>query len=470
MTSPTRAAALALLCAADLLVMLDGMVVTVALPAIERDLGTAHADLQWIVTAYTLSLGSFLLVGGRAGDLYGRRRALVAGLVVFAVASLAAGLAPSTGPLLAARAVQGLGAALAVPAALALLSAAYRSQRERERAVGLMSAVLDAGMVAGLVLGGLLTATLGWPWCFFIVVPFGLAAAALAPAVLEESRDDAAPRLDVPGAALCAAGCGLLVYGLVRFERDAAAAIPLVAAAALLLAAFVAVERRVAAPMVRLDIFRHRPLTGANLAVIANAGGFTGMTFVATLYMQQVLGYGALEAGLGFLPLAVTAGAGGMLAPRIIARAGPRRTAVVSLSATAAAFVFLSRLPADDGYLPVLLPGFLVAGFGFAAAYVPLTSQGMTGVREGEKGLASGLFQTSTHLGGAFVLAVLATVAAARTEAARETGAVTDAALTEGFAAAFLIAAGILLIGAFCAVRTLPARKVRRDRPIIPSG
>ena len=470
MTTPTRAAVLALLCAADLLVMLDGMVVTVALPAIERDLGTAHADLQWVITAYTLSLGSFLLVGGRAGDLYGRRRTLVAGLVVFALASLAAGLARSTGLLLSARAVQGLGAALAVPAALALLSAAYRAQREREHALGLLAAALDAGMVAGLVLGGLLTASLGWPWCFFLVVPFGLAAAALAPAVLEESRDDAAPPLDVPGALLCAAGCGVLVFGLVRFERDAAAAVPFLVAGALLLAAFVAVERRARAPMVRLDVFRHRPLTGANLAVIANAGGFTGMTFVATLYMQQVLGYGPLEAGLGFLPLALTAGAGGLLAPRIIARAGPRRTAVVSLSATAAAFAFLSRLPSDGGYLPVLLPAFLVAGFGFAAAYVPLTSQGMTGVRDGEKGLASGLFQTSTHLGGAFVLAVLATAAAARTDAVRGAGAVSAPALTEGFAVAFLIAAGFLLIGAFCAVLTLPARQVAGDPPIIPSG
>ncbi len=221
--------------------------------------------------------------------------------------------------------------------------------------------------------------------------------------------------------------------------------------------------------MVRLDVFRHRPLTGANLAVIANAGGFTGMTFVATLYMQQVLGYGALEAGLGFLPLALTAGAGGMLAPRIIARAGPRRTAVTSLIATAAAFLLLTRVPAEGGYLPVLLPGFLVAGFGFAAAYVPLTSQGMTGVREGEKGLASGLFQTSTHLGGAFVLAILATAAAARTDAARGAGAVTESALTEGFAAAFLIAAGVLLLGAFCAVRTLPPRRAATHRRVIPS-
>ena len=184
-----RAGALALLCAADLLVAVDGMVVTVALPAIQREFGTAPEDLQWIVIAYTLSLGAFLLVGGRAADLFGRRRVLVFGLTVFALASLAAGLAPSTGVLLAARAVQGFGAALAIPAALALISASYRQERERDRAVGLLATSITTGMGAGLVLGGMLTAWLGWPWCFFIVVPFGLAAAALAPAVLEESRD-----------------------------------------------------------------------------------------------------------------------------------------------------------------------------------------------------------------------------------------------------------------------------------------
>jgi EmrB/QacA subfamily drug resistance transporter len=453
---PSRAAVLALLCAADLLVMLDGMVVTVALPAIERDLGTDHADLQWIVTTYTLTLGAFLLVGGRAGDLYGRRRTLVAGLVVFALASLAAGLAGSTGMLLAARAVQGLGAALAVPAALALLAAAYRQQRERERALGILSATLDAGMVAGLVLGGVLTASLGWPWCFFVVVPFGLAAAALAPAVLEESRDAGAPRLDLPGAALCASGCGLLVFGIARLERAAPVGLACMAGGAALLVAFLAVERRASAPIVRPAILRHRPLAGANVAVIANAGGFTGMTFMATLYMQQVLGFGALEAGLAFVPLAVTAAAGGLVAPHIVARAGPRRTAAASLTTTAATFLFLTRLPASDGYLPALLPAFLVAGFSFATAFVPLTSQGMTGVRDGERGTASGLFQTSTHLGGAFVLAVLATAAAARTDAARDAGELAGAALTAGFAVAFALGAAIVVLGAITALRTLP--------------
>jgi EmrB/QacA subfamily drug resistance transporter len=450
---------LALLCAADLLVMLDGMIVTVALPAIERDLGTSRADLQWVITAYTLSLGSFLLIGGRAGDLYGRRRTLVLGLSVFALASLAAGLAGSTATLLAARAVQGFGAALAVPAALALLTAAYRQGRERDRAVGLLSTVLAVGMVAGLVLGGVLTASLGWPWCFFIIVPFGLAAAALAPAVLEESRDEQAQGLDVPGAVLCAAGCGLLVFGLVRVERDLVGATGPLLASALLFAAFVAVERRARAPLVRLAVFRMRPLMGANLGVIANAGSFTGMTFMATLYMQEVLGYGALEAGLRFVPLALTAAAGGFAAPRIMARVGARRTAVVSLATTAAAFVFLARLPTEGGYVSVLLPAFVVAGFGFAGAFVALMSQGMTGVRQGEKGLASGLFHTSTHLGGAFVLAILATAATARTEAAREAGAVDASALTAGFTVAFLIAAAILVLGAVCAVRMLPARE-----------
>jgi len=257
---------------------------------------------------------------------------------------------------------------------------------------------------------------------------------------------------------LGAAGFGLLALGLARVEESGLGAGPIVAAALGLLAAFLALERRVRAPILRLAILRHRPLTGANLSIAANAGGFVGMTFLATLYMQQVLGYSPLEAGLAFVPLALSACAGGLLAPRIVERAGPRRTATVSLVVTAAAFMFLARLPDRDGYLPVLLPAFLLAGFSFASAFVPLTSQGMTGVREGEKGLASGLFQTSTHLGGAFVLTVLATAAAARTNAALDGGEPAAAALTSGFGLAFLVAAGIVALGALTAVRTLPGR------------
>jgi EmrB/QacA subfamily drug resistance transporter len=394
--------------------------------------------LQWVVTAYTLSLGAFMLLGGRAGDLYGRRRMLVAGLTVFALASLGAGLAPATGPLLAARAAQGIGAALAIPAALALLSARFQPGRERERALGLLSATLDVGMVAGLVLGGVLTASLGWPWCFFIVVPLGVAAAALAPVALDESSDEDAPRLDLPGAVLAAGGCGLLVLGLVRVEHAGLAGAAPALAGVALLAGFVAWERRAPAPMLRLDVFRHRPLTGANLSIAANAGGFTGMMFLTTLYMQDVLGFTAMEAGLAFVPLALSAAAGGLAAPRIVQRAGPRRTAMISLAVTAAAFLLLTQVPSADGYPPVVLPAFLVAGFSFATAFVPLTSQGMSGVRDGEQGLASGLIQTSTHLGGALVLALLATTAAA-----------------SGFEAGFLVAAAILALGAIAAGRTL---------------
>jgi EmrB/QacA subfamily drug resistance transporter len=467
---PLRAGALALLCAADFLIAIDGMVVTVALPAIQREFDTAPEDLQWVVTAYTLSLGAFLLVGGRAADLYGRRRVFVVGLTVFALASLAAGLAPSTGALLAARAVQGFGAALAVPAALALISATYRHERERDRAVGLLATSITCGMGGGLVLGGMLTAWLGWPWCFFIVVPFGLAAAALAPAVLEESRDTAGDRLDVVGAVLAAAGFGLVAYGLARAEHDGPSAALPALAGVVLLAAFVAVERRTAAPMVRLGILRHRPLTGANLCCIAHGGTFGGMMFMTTLYMQQVLGFSAIEAGLAFLPMVVAATLGGAVAPRIVGRLGARRVAIGGHAATAASFVWLAQLPLNDGYVPVLLPAFVVIGFALANAFVALTTQGMTGVRDGEKGLASGLYQTSMHLGGALVLAVMATAAATRTASALNTGEATAPALVSGFTFAFLLAAGILTMSVLSAVITLPARKVRGPSPIIPSG
>jgi EmrB/QacA subfamily drug resistance transporter len=449
--------ALALLFTADVLVTLDGTVVTVALPAIERALGTSHADLQWVVTAYTLTLGAFLLVGGRAGDLYGRRRAMIAGLILFALASGVAGFARDTGWLLSARALQGLGAAVAIPAALALLMATYREERRRQHALGLLSATMDVGMVAGLVLGGVLTATVGWPWCFFIVVPIGLAAAALAPATLLESRDDDAPGLDLVGAVLAATGFGGLAFGIAQIQHAARTAVPVIAVALVLLGAFVVVEHRSQAPMVRLSIFRHRPLTGANLSITANAGGFGGMMFIATLYLQQVLGFSALDTGLAFVPLALSACAGGLMAPRIIALAGSRRTAAVSMVTTAAAFVLLARAPEQNGYPTVVLPTFLIAGFTFAAAFVPLTAQGMTGVREGEKGLASGLFQTSTHLGGAIVLTVLASAAVARTNAVEGIGQSTSAALTSGFSLACLIAAAIVTLGALTALRTLPA-------------
>jgi MFS family permease len=335
----------------------------------------------------------------------------------------------ATHPATLARAVQGFGAALAVPAALALLAATFREGPERHRAIGRLGAVLDVGMVAGLVIGGVVTATLGWPWVFLAVVLPALAAAALVPAALEESRDESAPqRLDVAGSVLAAGASALLVLAVVRVEHGGfgAAAAPLAGSAALL-TAFVAVERRVSAPVVRLSVFRDRGLTGANLALVANAGGFTGMMFLSTLYLQRELGLSPLAAGLAFLPLAIPAGLGGLAAPRIVERLGARPVAAASQLVTAAGFAVLA---VADG-IGVLLAVFVVTGFTFASAYVPLVGHGLTGVREGEKGLASGLLQTSTHLGGAVVLALLAAVAAAG-----------------GFAPAYLAACAVCALGA----------------------
>jgi EmrB/QacA subfamily drug resistance transporter len=431
---PDRRLVLALLCAADVLVMLDGMVVTVALPSIQRDLGFSAAGLQWVVSAYTLTLGSFLLVGGRAADLFGRRRLLATGMLVFTAGSLAAGLAPSAAVLLAARAMQGLGAALSVPAAMAVVAATFQEGFERHRAIGILSGVVDVGMVAGLVLGGLITAALGWPWVFFLVVAPGLGAAALMPAVLEESRDEAAPRrLDVTGSVLVAAGCALLVLGVVQTEHHeiaSAAVLGPLAGAATLLTAFAAVERRAASPVIRLGILRVRRLTGANLGIVANAGSFTGMMFLTTLYVQRELGLSAPETGLAFLPLALSAGAGGFAAPPLIERFGPHRVASAGLAITAAGFVALSE---SDRLLPVLAV-FAVAGATISNAFVALSGQGLAGVREGEHGRASGLFQTSTHLGGAITVALLATIAAAA-----------------GFSPAYLAGAAVALLGAAAA-------------------
>ncbi|WP_350275566.1 MFS transporter [Kribbella sp. HUAS MG21] len=449
--SPALDKVLLTVCAADLLVTLDGTVVTVALPAIQRDLQVAAPQLQWVVTAYTLTLGAFLLVGGRAADFFGRRRVLVWGLTVFTLASAGAGLARDVAVLLPLRALQGLGAAFAVPAALAILSAVYRRERDRQAALGYLSATMDVSMVAGLVLGGVLTATLGWPWCFFVIVPVGLLAAALAPAALPESRDDHAARLDVRGAVLAAVGFAALSLGIVQLQHRDLTAVPLLVAACGVLILFVRVERRTRDPLVRLDVFRHRPLSGANLAISANAGGFGGLMFLSTLNLQQVLGYDALHTGLLYVPLAVSACAGGVITPHLIGRTGVRRTAVISMSVTAATFLLLAWRSEE---LVVLLVAFLVSGFTFAAAFVPLTSQGLTGVSDGEKGLASGLLQTSTHLGGALVLTVLATAAAFRTSAVSSRS--TESAMTSGFSLAFLVGAVLLLLGAATAFRTLP--------------
>lgn len=440
-----RGLPVAVLFAAEFLVMLDGMVVSVALPVIQRDLHISTSNLQWVVTAYTVTMGAFLLVGGRAADRLGRRRMLVTGLALFSSASLLAAVARAPWLLMSARALAGLGAALALPAALGLLIASTPEGRRRDRALGYMSASIDVAMVAGAVLGGLVTFALGWPWIFFLV---GLAAA-VALALTRSVVDDRAGErrnegLDVLGSVLLAAGIGVLILSLTRAEQDgptAGATLLTVVLAAVLLVAFVAVERRVEAPLLRLDWLRSRRLTGANLAIVCNAGAFVGVVVLGTLYMQEVLGLSALEAGLGFLPLAVSAGLGGPAAPRLIARFQAWRVVAASQLVTASMVLWLSLAPTDDGYWSALLPAYALAGFTFATAAVPLTAEATVEAPAADKGTASGLFQTSTHVGGAVVLAVLVVVFAA---AGLETALLIDAAV---LAAGAVIAAALVRDG-----------------------
>jgi MFS family permease len=456
MTEPTgrrRMLALGVLCSAHFLLGLDGVVVTVALPSIQHDIGLAGADAQWAITAYTLPFGGLLLLGGRLGDLLGRRRMLVVGLMVFAAASLLVGLSRSAAPFLASRAAQGVGAALAAPAALAVLTATFRA-RSRDLALGLLGASTDLAFVVGAVAGGVVTAALGWPWCFFLVVPLAAAGVVLVPRAVGESRDTTRPRqLDVAGALTATSGLVLLVLGFVDIERDGLAAVGTIATlagAATVLAAFAAVERRARSPVLRLDLIRGR-LGGTAMGLAANSGAFTGVTFLSTFYLQRGLGYSPLQAGLALSPLALASAVGGLISSRVIARVGARRTTVASLVVSAAALVLLSTAQDSDRDLPLLFAGYVLFGVPLACGFVSLMRQGAADVGDDDRGTAAGVLETATHVGGALVLAILATAAAGSS----------GGDVVGGIQRALLIAAGLLLVVAAASAHLLRSRSSR---------
>jgi EmrB/QacA subfamily drug resistance transporter len=452
--------ALIVLCVADVLVALDGTVVSVALPSIQRDLHFSATGLQWVVTAYTVTLGSFLLLGGRIADAAGPRRTFVSGLAVFTAGSLVAGLARTPAVLVGARAVAGLGAALAIPAALALIAAGFRDGQERTRALGLVSAGIDVGMALGAVLGGVVTTALGWPWAFLLAVPLGAATVAVAPRVLDEQRPRRPERIDPLGAIMVATGVGSLIYGLTAAEArgvaDARTLAPIVLAAAVL-AGFAHRERE------RGAVAGGRRALAADVAIVANAGAFGGVLVLSTLHMQRVLGFSALEAGLGFVPLVLSAGAGGPAAARLVARFGTRGVVAASFVITAGAALWLAGAPVGTGYAAALLPAFAVGGFTFATAAVPLTAEAVADAAPAAKGAAAGLFQTCTHAGGAVVLAALIVCAAARSDGAAARGADATAALLAGYRLAFVLTAALLAAGALVALALL-----RRPAPPSP--
>jgi EmrB/QacA subfamily drug resistance transporter len=402
--------------AAQFMVVLDIAIVNVALPSIKSDLGFSEESLQWVISAYAILFGGFLLLGGRLADMFGRRRLFAVGLTLFAASSLLCGLSWSEGSLIAFRAVQGLGGALLAPAALSILMTTFAEGRERNVALGIWGAASGSGGAAGVLLGGVLTSYLSWPWIFFINVPVGAVVIALTPWLLRESRSDVRHRhFDVTGAVSGTAGLMLLVYALTRAATDgwaSATAMALLAGSALTLVAFVVIELRSSAPLLPMRIFRMQTLAAANAASVVIAAVAFSEFFLLTLYMQQVLDYSAIQTGAGFAAITLTIIVFSNIAQTLVTRLGVRSVLAAGLLLNAVALAVLSRAPIGGHYFWDLFPAFALTGVGMALSFVPMTIAGLTGVRREDAGVASGLINTSRQIGGAVGLAAVSSIAA----------------------------------------------------------
>ena len=468
-TKPHLRAVLVLACLAQFMVILDVSVVNVALPSIRGALRFSEQDLQWVVNAYTVTFAGFLLLGGRAADLLGRRRVFVSGLVLFALASLAGGFADSRALLIAARAAQGLGGAIIAPASLSILTTSFEEGAARNRAVGIWAATGGAGGAAGVLLGGVITDLLSWRWILFINVPIGLLAALFAERYIVETREVVARRsFDLAGAVSATLGLSVLVLGIVRTAATgwgAASTLALLGAGAVVLALFVAIEGRFArSPLMPLRIYASRTLSAANLVVFLLGAASFAMWFFLSLYLQQVLGYSPLRAGFGFLPMTLCIVAGSKVASRTVTQVGPKPILVAGMALQAVGLLLFTHLSPDGSYLGgVLVPSLLIAvGIGFS--FVPVTIAAVAGVASEEAGLASGVVNTSRLVGGALGLAILATLATARTNGDLHHGVAAHAALTGGFELAFGIAGAFAAAGALIALVGLPRVPRRRVR------
>ena len=456
---------LVIACMAQFMVVLDATIVNVALPSIQRSLHFSPSNLQWVVNAYALIFGGFLLLGGRAADLLGRRRLFTAGIALFSAASLLNGLAQSPEMLIAGRALQGLGAALVSPAALSIITTTFTDTDERTRALGVWSAIAAGGGAVGLLLGGVLTDLVSWPWIFIVNVPVGIATLAMALRFVPESRVEGQHRsFDLAGAVTVTSGLVVLVYGIVEAQPygwGSARTIGTLALGAGLLALFVAIERRSVAPLVRLSIFKVRTLAVADTVLLLVGSGLFGMFFFASLYVQEILGYSPLRAGLAFLPVTAGIVIGAGLAQQLIRRFGVRNVAIAGITIAAAGLAWLTRLPVHGTYLVDLLAGLLPMSIGVGLTFVPITLLGTGGVREDDAGLASGLFNTAQQVGGSLGLAILSTLAASRTVNALHSHSSLFAAKVSGYDLAFAAAAIMLGAGALILATMLRPRHVR---------
>ncbi len=461
-------ATLLLACLAQFMVILDVSVVNVALPAIRNGLHFSEVDLQWVVNAYTVTFAGFLLLGGRATDLIGRRKVFVIGLVLFGLASLAGGLATSQAMLIAARAIQGLGGAVIAPASLSILTTTFKEGHERNRAVGIWGAMGGAGGAAGVLLGGVLTDALGWRWILFINVPVALATAFFAQRWIAEGRDQTRARnFDLRGAVSATLGLTLLVFGIVRTDVTgwgSLQTLAVIAGGLGLLVLFLVIEGRFAsAPLMPLRIYSSRTLSAANVVVMLMGGSTFGMWFFVSLYLQQVLGYSPIKAGLAFLPMTLIIVAGSVIASRAVTRIGAKPLLLAGMTSLTAGLLVFSDLSVNGTYAGVVLVPSLLVAIGIGLSFVPATLLAVAGVPSEEAGLASGLLNTSRLMGGALGLAILAAVATSRTDSLTSGGDALHAALTSGFELAFLVAGGFALAGGLVALFGLP-RVARRGR------
>jgi EmrB/QacA subfamily drug resistance transporter len=479
---PRRWWALALLCGAFFMVILDAAIVTVALPSIEEELGFSAQGLQWVLSAYALTFAGLLLLGGRAADLLGRRRVFMVGLVLFTFASLLCGLAWSDEALIAARAFQGIGAAIMTPTALSIITTTFEEGAERNKALGIWGALGGIGATTAWLIGGPLVDGLGWEWIFYINIPVGLLALALSPLLLRESRAATARRSYDPAGALTITGAlALLVYAIVEAPDTgwgSAQTILLLAGSAALLATFLLIESRHRAPLVRLGIFRSRTIAGANAVMLVFGTLPYGLGFVLTLYAQQVLGYSAVKFGLTSLVFPVMAAVGSILGQGIVLRVGFRPVAAIGMALMGGGALLLTQVSVGGSYFGDIFFGLLVFGPGVGLAFVTASIAALAGVAERESGLASGLSNTSFQIGAALGVAIVTTVAVSRTEDFLTTniGASPLVALTEGFQSAFLAVAILAGIGVALSLlllgrpRSIPQEQPELEPSPVPAG
>jgi EmrB/QacA subfamily drug resistance transporter len=459
--------ALALLSVVQFMVVLDIAIVNVALPSIQVDLGFSQQNLQWVISAYALVFGGFLLLGGRAADLLGRRRIFLAGLIVFTLASLFAGLAWSEASLITARALQGLGAAVITPAALSILSTTFVEGRERNIALGVWGAVGGFGAAAGVLLGGILTDALSWAWIFFVNVPVGVTAFILAPILLKESRDATVKSFDALGAVLVTGGLSSLVYAITQAGQDgwlAGKTVSFFAASIVMLVGFLAWEQRHPEPLMRLGILRIKTVSGANVAGFIMGTATFSLFLMLTLYMQQVLGYSPMKTGVGYLAVAGTAIFTSAIAAQLVTRIGVKPVLAIGMTSLTGGLVYFTQVSVGGSYLADLLPGFLLIAVGLGFSFVPISIAALAGIQPAEAGLASGLINTSQQIGGALGIAALSTIATSRTSDALAGGATRTQALVDGFHCAFFAGVILAAIGIVAALTLI--RRDELEQPV----